>query len=151
MPSEVRVKKVKAYPIPARIVSNLGPSNAEILKLNYVGCMAEIGESKIQTGDKLEISFELPVVHLHVKEQGVVVKLYNQFAPLPNVKTDVATVGRPEKSAGTDPKASSSDRASDGLTYVMHLAEIHFKPLSADGKKRISQFLKALSQAPSGA
>ena len=149
MPNEVRIKKVKAYPIPAQIVSDLGPAKAEILKLTYVGFMAEIGESKIQAGDKLEVTFEFPVVHLRMKELGVVVKLYNQFAPLPKMNSEAA--GKPEAKPATSPAETSKvDRHGVEMGGVMHLAEIHFKPLSAKGKQNISQFLKMLSQAPGG-
>ncbi|MCM2281828.1 MAG: hypothetical protein NDI61_08270 [Bdellovibrionaceae bacterium] len=152
MPNEVHVKKVKAYPIPAQMVSGLGPAKAEIRKLTYIGFMAEIGESKIQAGDKLEITFVLPVVHLSVKEQCVVVKLYNHFAMKgstlntksgsdTSVKVDVQT-------ASVAPTATN--RSGLNLGEVMHMAEIHFKPLSANGKKNIGQFLKMLSQPPSG-
>ncbi len=142
MPNEARVKKVKAYPIPAQIVSNTGPFPADILKLTTFGFMAEIGERKLQTGDKVEISFEMPVVRLRVKEPGVVVKLYNRLAPAPKLDPE------PARPPSGDSASEKADRRGIEFSDVMHLAEIHFKPLSVEGKTRIARFLKALSQAP---
>ena len=120
-------EKVKAYPIPAQIVSDLGPAKAEILKLTYVGFMAEIGESKIQAGDKLEVTFEFPVVHLRMKELGVVVKLYNQFAPLPKMNSEAA--GKPEAKPATSPAETSKvDR--HGLRW----AELCISPRSISNR-----------------
>lgn len=146
MPKEVRVKKVNPYPIPARIVSSLGPAQAGVLKLTLFGLLAEIGESKIQAGDKIEISLEMPVVRLKLKELGIVVKLYNQFAPPPKLAADQGGRDAPPAQppgGSTNPKADRSAREFGG---VVHLAEIHFKPLSAEGKTKIAEFLKMLGQ-----
>lgn len=150
MPNEVRKKKINAYPIPGQMVSALGPAKAQILKLTLLGFIAEIGESKIQAGDKLEMAFELPVVHMKVKELGVVVKLYNQFAPL---RPNSAVEGTPQSSSQpSTAEATNSKVDRHGVEFggVMHLAEIHFKPLSPEGRKTINHFLTILSSAPKG-
>lgn len=143
----MKVKKVKAYPIPASAkLENGTTTSAQIMKLTYVGVLAEVTLPQIQAGDKLDITFELPVLHLPVHEHAVVIKLYNHFAGVP--------VGEEGKKAAT-PAADKASEKTGEKTYdtrygnVMRIVEIHFKPLSEKGKKNIGMFLKHLGH-PTG-
>jgi hypothetical protein len=76
----VRVKKVQAYPFAAQLVLKSGPVPAKILKLTQAGFLAEIASPILQAGEKLEVTFETPVLHATVKEQCVVIKLYTKHS-----------------------------------------------------------------------
>ncbi len=75
---KVQVKKVQAYPIAASLALANGPAQGKILKLTQMGFLIELATPFLQAGDKLEVTFETPVLHKTVKETCVVIKLYNK-------------------------------------------------------------------------
>lgn len=76
--SNVKIKKVKAYPIPAKMTVGTSPEtvSGQVLKLNQRGFLIEANVPAWKTGDKFSITFELPVLHKVLNEACVVVKLY---------------------------------------------------------------------------
>lgn len=135
MPTEVKVKKVNAYPISAALTTLMGPAQANILKLTLVGFIAEIKTPYLKVGEKLEVSFEIPVTHKQIKQQCVVIKLYNQWRPPEDAKT-------PQEGANTP---APVDVPGHKPGTVQHLAEIHFKPLTQDARRAINDFLKKIN------
>lgn len=128
MADQVKVKKVKAYPFPLQIMTDSGVIQGQVVKLTLQGFLAEVPSSALQTGEKVQVSFELPVLHAVINEPGVMVKLYTQWG------------GRGQ----TQGPAEASSAASN--VHHLHLIEIHFKPLSIAGSESISTFLRSLNK-----
>jgi hypothetical protein len=122
---QVKVKKVNAYPIPAKIKFASGEVTVQIMKLAPIGFLCEIPNNQLQPGEKFECSFELPVIHKTVTEPIVAVKIYNQWS------------------------GGAKDGAS-GAGGVHHLAEFHFVALSAAGREATEQFLRQLGNHKPG-
>lgn len=116
--NNTRVKKINAYPIDAALALAKGPATGKILKLTQIGFLIELASPFLQVGDKIEASFELPVTHKYIKENCLVIKIYNQHLGTLDHK-------------------------------VQHIAEIHFKPLTAESRTAITAFLNLL-RASSG-
>lgn len=116
----------------------MGPAEGQILKLTLVGFMAELQTPFLQAGDKIEVTFELPVTKKLVKEQCVVIKLYNQWRPQEESSPGPETL---DASANT-PAPIPIPGHKPGT--VQHIAEIHFKPLTQAGKSAINEFLRRL-------
>ena len=64
MPNVVKVK-VKAFPIPAKLTIGAAPEGitGQVLKLNTRGFLVEADVPAWKTGEKFNITFELPVLH----------------------------------------------------------------------------------------
>lgn len=81
MTDQLKIKKVKAYPIPGSLKQESRPESGfvpiRIVKLVLQGFLAEVDVGYIQPGDRFHVSFELPVSHHLVLENIVIVKLYN--------------------------------------------------------------------------
>jgi len=98
---QLKVKKVKAYPIPGSLKQESGLVPIRIVKLVLQGFLAEVDVGYIQPGDRFQVGFELPVSHHLVSENIVIVKLYNQSRTTPVVVhlieahfTDLSTVNK---------------------------------------------------------
>jgi hypothetical protein len=76
--SEVVVKKVKAYPIAASLKTEASALPAQIMKLTSQGLLAEVGANALKPGEKLECSFEIPVIHRAMTQSVVIVKMYSR-------------------------------------------------------------------------
>jgi len=73
-----KVKKVKAFPIPAKMTVGASPESVsgQILKLNARGFLIEANVPAWKTGDKFTVQFQLPVLNNVLTETCVVVKMY---------------------------------------------------------------------------
>ena len=72
--SEVRVKKVSAYPIPVQ----LGAQPGQIVKLAPTGFLVETSLPLV-VSQQYQSQFSLPVLHSQIQFTGVVVKTYHRF------------------------------------------------------------------------
>lgn len=117
---QVVTKKVSAFPIPAEIVADATPLKAQVVKLSTQGFMMETTENHIRPGDKIDFSFQLPVLNHWIQSQGVVIKIYSQFS-------------------------GASKNEATGESY--NLIEIHFKNLTVDQKNHLYDFLKRLQMS----
>ena len=116
-PKEKTVRvKVSPYPIPLAISTPSGPHKGNILKLTFIGFLAEVPDAFV-TGNKLDVQFILPVLGLEFKEPVVVIKVYDQYQ------------GKTDKGA-----------------EVYRLVEFHFRTIGQDAKEKIGRFLKKIGQ-----
>ena len=143
MPIESKVKRVSAYPFPVQLKTATATIAGQIQKVTLEGFLAEIPSTSLQPGDRLDISFELPVHRVSVVQTGVTVKLYSQW-------------GAQKAAPGAAPPTPQPESASSNLTLgsptaegraVVQLVEIHFQPLTDAGRSAISQFMRAIRQA----
>jgi hypothetical protein len=138
VPDASNVKKISAYPFPIQLQSGTATTTGQVQKMTLEGFLAEIPSTPLQPGDRLEVSFEIPVFRVILKQSAVVVKLYNQWG---------ATKSQPKVSAA--PNAGDltfGSPTAEGLA-VVQLIEVHFQPLTDTGRSAISQFMRAIKQA----
>jgi hypothetical protein len=140
---QVKIKKVKPYPIAAQLSRLTGAASApaaapssgasaggaapagtglagQIKLLTINGFLCELPITGLQPGEKFQVTFELPVTHKQVSESIVVVKLYIQGTGIATSATGAATAG--------------------------HIAEFHFTDLSLAGREAIGTFLRQLGK-----
>lgn len=68
------------YPFEAKVVLQNGNTlKAEIIYLEWRGCIVEMASPFLKTGDKITIEFSLPEKAGSFKESSVIVKIYIQF------------------------------------------------------------------------
>lgn len=77
---EVKVKKVRPYPIPAQIIGT-PPLQAEILKLAKSGLIADMKTHLLKVGDHYTVQFEIPVSRHNITTAIRVVKTYDRLLP----------------------------------------------------------------------
>lgn len=123
---KVVVKKVPAFPIPAQLKIGAANIQAKILRLNTRGLMAEVPAANLEPGEKCEMSFEIPVLHLPINEPMVVVKQYSQWQ------------------GGAKTAPPSAPAAAGSSPGVAHLVEVHFVSLSEKARENIVAFLKKI-------
>ncbi len=123
---KVVVKKVPAFPITAQLKIDGLVVNAKILRLNTRGLLAEIGAGNLKMGDKCDVAFEIPVLHLAMNERVVVIKQYNQW-----------------QGGGSAVTPAKADQPSMPVS-VGHLIEAHFVEVSVKGYEKIASFLTKL-------
>ncbi len=135
--SNVRIKKVNAYPIPITMKSATETHTGKIVKITDVGFLAEFHAPTLKPGEKFECAFELPVLHAAISEYVVLVKLYTQWAP--------GTHGGPPAAAPVtkEPPAPAGSQAS---SHVLHLCELHFLSLSITNRAQIVAFVNQLAK-----
>jgi hypothetical protein len=144
------VKKISAYPIQAQLKTALAVLPGQIQKVTFQGFLIEIPASPIQTGDKLECAFELPVIRHTVAERCVAVKIYthwkSQGAQPP--MSEVAAPGQsPAQAQAPTPQPSAPTGA--GSNKPVHLLEVHFENLSASSKYALTEYFKQIAKKPS--
>lgn len=112
----VKINKIKPYPIEVRLV--LGPDTvkAEIVKLTEIGILVDIGSNIVNVGSNYECQFVIPVYKTFVKSEIKTIKTYDHYAG----------------SAGD----SSSKR----------IAEFHFLNCPDEYLKAIYRFMRAIGQ-----
>jgi hypothetical protein len=137
---QIKVKKVSAYPIPAKIKLASGEMPAAILKIAQQGFICEINDNKLQPGERFECTFELPVIHHLVTDLIVAVKIYNQWS---GGGTPAGGAAPHAPASGSSSGAASSPSNSQPGT-IQHLAEFHFVQPSPTTKDAIGKFLKLL-------
>jgi hypothetical protein len=120
----VKVKKVKAFPIKCSLIAGTTVVPGLIVKLTSQGFLVEVASQAWKPGERMQCSFEIPVMHHMVSESVVVMKLYNQFA-----------------GSGSGPGDKTN-------TKVVYIVEFHFTGLSNRNLERISAFLSVAMRAP---
>ncbi len=114
---QIVTKKVSAFPFPAEVKVEAASLKAQVVKLSTQGFMIETEANHLRPGDKIDFGFNLPVLHHTIQSQGVVIKIYSQFAG-----------------------AQKNEQTGQALNLV----EVHFKNLSIDQKNHLYDFLKRL-------
>jgi hypothetical protein len=78
MPSN-SVKKVKPYPFKGELKESATARPCQIVLLTQSAVLLEVVGGSAQPGDKVEVSFQTPVIGHSVQFHGLVVKVYNQL------------------------------------------------------------------------
>lgn len=73
---KTEIKKIKAFPIAAKLTFGTEAKTGQILKLTPTGFLVEAAIAGLKTGEKFAIDFELPVLHSQISGPCVLVKLY---------------------------------------------------------------------------
>jgi len=118
MNSEVKVKKVKAYPIVANLkLANGKEFQVKIIKLENVGFYIETEELVLTAGVRGQIHFQRPVQKVIISANVVLVKSIDSYA-----------------------------KGGQGKSEVVRLLEFHFLNLTDEINKKITEFKKAIGQ-----
>jgi hypothetical protein len=136
--SNVRIKKVSAYPIPITMKSATETLAGKIVKITDVGFLAEFHAPTLKPGEKFECAFELPVLHAAISEPVVLVKLYTQWA--------AGTQTAPSPSPAPAAKEAAPPPNSQASSHVLHLCELHFLSLSITNRAQIVAFVNQLAR-----
>jgi len=83
MDGDVKIKKVKPYPIPTQFVGKSGPVQGQIIKLVTRGFIADMQGHVLKVGDIVQVAFEIPVLKFVVQQSAKVIKTYDR----PNLQT----------------------------------------------------------------
>lgn len=142
MSEQIKVKKVRAYPIPATLTIGTANLSGQVVKLTTQGFLAECALTALKPGDKFEIKFELPVLNVSIAEACVLVKVYSHWGTMPTGGSAAA-----EGQSLTPP--SAPEGAAGASSKVNLLIEGHFQNTSLKGKERLTSFLNALSRSGS--
>lgn len=118
--STTQVKKVKPYPFPAGLKDSQGTRQGNIVLLTETGVLLEIPIASVQPGDKVDVTFQLPVLAENVEFSGVVVKVYNSL------------IGDSQHSG-----APSS---------AIQRLEVHIRGIDSSSRNRIRRFLDQIGQ-----
>lgn len=118
--SSAQIKKVKPYPFKADLKDTQGNRSGNIILLTENGVLLELPIGSVQPGDKVDVSFQLPVSSEVVQFSGVVVKVYNQLIG----------VSTPE---GAPPSA-------------IQRLEVHIRAIDSMSRNRIERFLDQIGQ-----
>ena len=116
---QTRVKKVSAFPFEVEFKASAAAAGtkAQLVKLSGQGFMMEMEGNPPRIGERIDFSFNLPVLGHAIASVGIVIKIYSQFS-----------------GAMTSPEHGGH----------LNLIEIHFKNLTIDQKNFIYDFLKKL-------
>lgn len=77
--TDVKIKKINAFPFPLVITVGATVIKGQVVKMSELGIMAEVESGLFTAGEKVDIQFELPVIHFKVASQGVVIKFMNAY------------------------------------------------------------------------
>lgn len=137
MSQQVKIKKVKPYPILASIkCANGAVFPGKILKMNLQGFLIETPPTQLQPGDRFDCTFELPASRQLISQHCKMIKLYSHWRGLDGG----GSLENPEKAPASKTATGSVQFA--GLT-VNHLVEIHFESLTEVNKRKIREFLNS--------
>lgn len=145
MSEQTKVKKVRAYPIPATLTLGTANLSGQVVKLTPQGFLLECPLTALKPGDKFEIKFELPVLNVSIAEACVLVKVYSHWGTMPTGGSAAAEGG----SLTPPPGQQATPGAAPASSKVNLLIEAHFQNASLQGKERINSFLNALSRSGS--
>jgi hypothetical protein len=140
--SRTVVKKVSAFPFPAQFKSETAAFTGKIVKLSKTGFLAEVTIATLQPLEKMECTFQFPVLQKAVIEQVVVVKIYNHYVPATQSERPL---GQSEKSATSTASAGAGNGA-EASAAVVHLVEMHFKSPSLASQDAVQSFLAMLER-----
>ncbi len=118
--SSAQVKKVKPYPFKADLKDDHGNRTGNVVLLTETGILLDIPIGTVQPGDKVDISFHLPVLAESVQFSGVVVKVYNQLG------------------GATLPEGSPAS--------AIQRLEVHIRTIDSSSRNRIGRFLDQIGQ-----
>lgn len=119
-PVSAEVKKVKPYPFKGEVKDDHGSRTGSIVLLTETGILMDTTLGAPQPGDRVSVSFRLPVLHEDVQFSGVVVKVYNHLA------------------GGALPEGSTS--------AVAQRLEVHIRAIEPSAQNRIKSFLDQIGQ-----
>lgn len=115
------VKKVRPYPFKGEIKESTTARSCQIVMLTQTAVMIDVVGGSAQPGDKVDVSFQTPVLGHSIQFQGLVVKVYNQL---------------------TGATASNSE----GATGTIHRLEIHIRSIDPLYQNHIARFLDRIGQ-----
>ncbi|MDZ4081501.1 MAG: PilZ domain-containing protein [Bdellovibrionales bacterium] len=116
-----QVKKVKPYPFKGELKESTTTRPCQIVLLTQAAVLLEAVGGSVQPGDKVEVSFQTPVLGQPVQFQGLVVKVYNQLA-------------------------GASAPHGDAATGTIHRLEIHIRSIDPLHMNHIARFLDQIGQ-----
>jgi hypothetical protein len=117
MSSEAGTKKVKPYPIEARVPRGDKPIWGDIHRLERHGLVFDSKGEQFQINDQCQIEFVIPVLKHTVVVSAKVVKFYDKYV-----------------------------MSSDGDKKIERWYEFHFLGLLSEHHRKIDSFLKAIGQ-----
>ncbi|MBN8539500.1 MAG: hypothetical protein J0L82_03860 [Deltaproteobacteria bacterium] len=120
MPSN-SVKKVKPYPFKGELKESATARPCQIVLLTQSAVLLDVVGGSAQPGDKVEVSFQTPVIGHSVQFHGLVVKVYNQLT------------------GSTTPHA-------EGASGTIHRLEIHIRSIDPLYQNHIATFLDQIGQ-----
>lgn len=123
------VKKVKPYPFPAQLKDARGTYPGQIVKMTGQALMIEAVGTSVQPGEKVDVSFNTPILKDFAAVNGVVVKVYNQLSGM----------------GATEAMTAASAPA--GGSGSIHLIELHYGVVSSDSMATIMRYLVSIGQA----
>ena len=112
----VKINKIRPYPIEVMLVSEKGSLKAQILKLTERGMLVEIGAEIVSVGSNYECQFAIPVYKIFIKANVKTVKTYDHYT-------------------GAEGDATSK-----------RIAEFHFLDCPEEHLKAIYRFITAIGQ-----
>jgi hypothetical protein len=115
------VKKVKPYPFKGEIKESATSRPCQIVLLTQAAVLLEVVGGSVQPGDKVEVSFQTPVLGDSVRFHGLVVKVYNQLT------------------GSTAPHA-------EGATGNIHRLEIHIRSIDPLYSNHMARFLDQIGR-----
>lgn len=116
-----QVKRVKPYPFKGELKESVTARPCQIVLLTQTAVLLEAVGGSVQPGDKVEVSFETPVLGQPVQFQGLVVKVYNQLA------------------GAAAPHGGAT-------TGTIHRLEIHIRSIDPLHMNHIARFLDQIGQ-----
>jgi hypothetical protein len=84
--TDVKIKKVKPYPIPCILSKGTEAHNGGILRLETIGFYVEEANIHWSPSDRIIIEFVLPVRNVRIKAYAMLVKVTNSLMPDPAKK-----------------------------------------------------------------
>lgn len=80
---DVKIKKVKPYPILVQMIGKTGTLAGQIIKLVMQGFIVDMQGKVLKVGDLYQVTFELPVLKEQIQQNAKVIKTYDR----PNIQT----------------------------------------------------------------
>lgn len=115
-----QVKKVKPYPFKGELTEASVARPCQIVLLTQSAVLLETIGGAAQPGEKVEVSFQTPVLGQPVQFHGIVVKVYNQLT-------------------GAVPQA-------EGPPGIIHRLEIHIQSIDPLHRNHIANFLDQIGR-----
>jgi hypothetical protein len=116
-----KVKKVRAYPFKGEIIESATSRPCQIVLLTQTAVLLEVVGGAAQPGDKVEVSFETPVLGQKVLFKGLVVKVYNQLT-------------------------GAMTPLSEGVNGTIHRLEIYMRSIDPLHQNHIARFLDQIGK-----
>jgi hypothetical protein len=118
------IKRIKPYPFEAQIKDDRSSRAGQIILLTETSALIDSAAAAVLPGDKLEVSFLLPVLAESVQFSAVVVKVYNHLSGL----------SAPQGSLKGAPQIN------------LQRLEVHFRSIDSLSRNHIERFLDQIGQ-----